>query len=288
MSDVKVIAELGINFNGNLEILKHMALAAKLAGADYVKIQKREIDYCYSPKQLAEACDSPWGTTIRDKVKGRELSWEQLSEFDEYCVKNEIAWFASAFDLFSLHKLNADYPDMSFNKVPSAMAVNTEYLVEVAKLKRSTLISTGLCCDLAEVREVSDIFESQKCIYFINHCVALYPCPPERLNLKLITQYTVEFSSRPWCRGIGYSGHEVGLLPSVIAAHLGAVFIERHFTLDRSMYGADQAASVEPQGFRRLVRDIRELDAIMGDGLKRLHGDEKNPVTFWRTNNVRP
>ncbi len=281
---VMIIAELGINFNGDLELLKHMAMAAKLSGADYVKIQKREIDYCYSPEQLETPCESPWGTTVRDKVEGRELSWEQLDEFDGFCVKNEIAWFASAFDLMSLSNLNQQYSKMPFNKIPSALAVRPEYVDAVVKYRRPTLISTGLCKDIAEICEIAEKFERGKCRYIINHCVALYPCPSDRLNLKLITrlQTTIKSRSFGWCHGVGYSGHEVGLLPSVIAARMGATHIERHFTLDRSMYGADQAASVEPQGFRRLVRDIRELDVIMGDGVKALVGDEKNPVTFWR------
>ncbi len=279
MSKVTIIAELGINHNGDLELAKKMALAAKAAGCDMVKIQKRSIEHCYTPQELVFPCESPWGATVRAKVEGRELDWDQVRVFDEFCKSIDLPWFASCFDLQSFR----DYDNNFYapvNKIASAMALHQKFLEEVAREQTLTLISTGLL-DLQGIRDVARTFEVHDCPYVMNHCVALYPAPPDRLNLMQIRaiQREMEVPVHPHFRGVGYSGHEVSVLPSVIAASLGATFIERHFTLDRSLYGADQAASLEPEGMRRLVRDIRSLEQIMGSQLPReLQGDEKNPV----------
>lgn len=278
---VEIIAELGINHNGNLEVLKAMALAAHEAGADYVKIQKRDIDLCYSEKELRASCESPWGSTVEDKVRGRELSWDDVSRFDEYCKKHGIKWFASAFDRRSLEELNIRFPDMPYNKIPSAMAKWRDFVRQAAEYKKPLLISTGLCASMFDVMEIATIPQEVGCDFVLNHCIAVYPAPIERLNLRVIENFIHTFGAS-WsrCLGVGYSGHEVGLMPSVVAVVLGARWVERHFTLDRSWYGADQAASVEPQGFSRLVRDIRQVETILGDGYLRLYGDEKIPVRF--------
>jgi len=281
---VKVIAEIGINHNGNIQTAMTMAEIAKACGADFVKLQKREIDWCYSEEQLNQPCDSQWGNTVRDKVVGRELSWNDIDKFQDYCKKIGIGWTASCFDLYSLRLLNENYYHIAFNKVPSCMHKRPQFLKAVAQYQELTLISTGLCQDTTEIIDIATIFEKACCPYVINHCVALYPAPLERLHLNYIDRLIQLFASgryRYW-RGIGYSGHEVSLTPSVIAAHCGATWIERHFTLDRSARGSDHAASVEPQGLKRMIRDIRMLPIIEGDVPRHLYGDEKDPVTFWR------
>jgi len=286
---VTIIADLGINHNGDLELLKNMALAATMAGADFVKIQKRCIDLCYTDEELSRLCPSPWGVTVYDKVAGRELSLEDVEKFDFFCRKHGFEWFASCFDLRSFDLISRRFPELRVNKVPSCMATygRSAFLKDVAAQKKQTLVSTGLCRDWDEVDAVLTIFELAKCPYIVNHCVALYPCPTERLNLNAIKEMRLRYYDHPefpHCVGVGYSGHEVGLLPSVVAAQMGATCIERHFTLDRSMYGGDQAASVEPQGFQRMVRDIRALDAMRGSGDKFLVGDEKNPISRFEEN----
>ncbi|UCG53534.1 MAG: N-acetylneuraminate synthase family protein [Candidatus Latescibacterota bacterium] len=279
MKERKIIAEIGINHNGSIESAKTMALIAKEAGADFVKLQKRDISSCYSIEELREPCKSPWGSTVEAKVRGRELSWDEVSDFARFCEKNEIGWSASCFDAKSFKELQSYEP--AFNKVPSGLAIHRDYLQMVAKAKRLTLISTGLLGSMDEIISAAEIFEDAGCEYVINHCVALYPCPEERLNLRVIPRLidTFLYGDMAHCSAIGYSGHEVGILPTVIAAQFGAIWIERHFTLDRAWYGADQSASLEPQGLHRLVRDIRSLSLLQGDSLK-LKGDEKIPVSW--------
>jgi N-acetylneuraminate synthase len=281
MQHCYVIAEIGINHNGDVSIAKQLATMALDCGCDFVKLQKREIDWCYSEEQLDQPCESPWGTTIRDKVVGRELSWEQIEEFDRHCTHIGIPWFASCFDLKSQKSLHERYPDRTFNKVASCMADKDEFIALLAEQHIPVIISPGLI-DNARLQVITDCFAKHKCLYVVNHCVSLYPCPPERLSILSVDGLLEKYSGDKCCMGVGYSGHEVGLLPTVLAASRGAMFVERHITLDRTMYGSDQAASVERQGLERMVRDIRSLEDIMGTKERKLFGDEKNPVTFWR------
>ena len=282
MEMTKIIAELGINHLGDIEIAKRMICSAKDAGADYVKFQKRDVDWCYTSEELKNSCESPWGTTVEDKVRGRELNWDQFKEIDRFCRNLCIDWSASCFDLKSLNDLESLFPYRPWNKVPSAMAVHQEFIESVARYKRLALVSIGLCTD-KQVESISDTFERHGCDYVFLHTTALYPCPLDRLNLSVIPVLVEAFHEKKHCVGVGYSGHEVGVMPSVMACGMGAMWIERHFTLDRSMYGADQAASLEPEGLKRLVRDIRSLSSIRGDGVRRLLGDEKNPVRYFRS-----
>jgi N-acetylneuraminate synthase len=254
---------------------------AKDAGCDYVKLQKREVEWCYSPEQLNKQCDSPWGSTVFEKVRGRELDWRQIEIFDAFCESIGIQWISSCFDLKSLNHLHELYPDRPLNKIPSAMALRDEFVLQVAKQGIRTLISTGLLPD-DKVIAIADVFDGQRCEYVLNHVVSVYPCPDNRLNLLAIPVLAEVFHHREFCVGIGYSGHETGILPSVIAAQLGAVYIERHITTNRAGYGADQSASLEGAGLNRLVRDIHNLPVILGTGKRELRGDEKNPVTFWK------
>lgn len=284
MSRTRVIADIGINHNGKLDVAIQLAVAAKRAGCDYVKLQKRDPDWCYSPEEMARVMEnpSPWGPTVGDKVRGRELSWEQVAEFDAACSQLGVGWSASCFDLKSLRELHERYPKRPFNKVPSALAGRPEFLREVASQRVLTLIS-GALLDDAGLDAAVAVFEGARCQYVVNHCVGLYPCPPARVNLLAITRLIERFHRKPHCVGVGYSGHETGILPSTLAAMLGASWIERHVTLDRSAYGSDQAASLEPHGLEVLVRDVRSLPLVLGDGDRNPRGDEKRPVTFWRS-----
>lgn len=281
---VKIIAELGINHNGDVSVLEEMILSAKACDVDYVKIQKRDVERCYTSEQLEAKCESPWGNTVRNKVAGRELDWDDIHHIDIFCRDNDVPWFASCWDLQSLADMKYYFPDMPLNKIPSAMVKFPKFVSAVAKQQKLTLISTALCESYDEIRVICQVFENVHCPYVVNHCVALYPCPVGRVNVNNVEQLCGFFESPcvwDYCKGVGYSGHEVGLLPTVIAVQLGATWVERHFTLDRSMYGADQAASLEPQGLARLVRDIRSLDVIGGSRLKVLSGDEKISVTWF-------
>lgn len=281
METTNIVAEIGINHNGDLDLAKRLICSAKECGADYVKLQKRNIRSCYTEEELQKPCESIWGHTILDKVKGRELNWDQYKEIDDLCSEIGIEWSASCFDLYSLRNFEVIFPNRPWNKIPSAMAIHPQFVKEVASFKRLTLISIGLCSD-EQVEEISRIFESARCEYVFMHTVSLYPCPLDRLNLAAIPVLAHAFHDHEYCMGVGYSGHEVGVMPSVMACGMGAMWVERHISLDRSMYGSDQAASLEPPGLERLVRDIRALSKIRGDGVRRLYGDEKNPVKFFK------
>lgn len=281
MKHVRIITDIGINSNRDLNIAKHLAWITKQSGADYVKLQKRNPDLCYSPEELAKPCNSPWGTTVRAKVFGREFSWDEIAEFAAYCDQIGIEWSASCFDLDSLWELHKRYPKRPFNKIASSMALRKEFVQEVAKQGVFTLISAALC-DNDQIDEIVEIFVEAKCRWVLNHCCPKYPAPPERLNLRVIGNFITKYCWKPYFAGVGWSGHETGVLPSVLAAYLGCTFVERHITHDRAAYGADQAASLEERGLQILVRDIRSIELILGDGIRMFYGDEKNPVTFWK------
>lgn len=281
MCRISVIAEIGINHNGDLKKALDMVSAASGCGADFVKFQKRRVDLCYSSEELAKSCASPWGNTVSDKVYGRELSWDDFHTIDEYCEKIGIGWSSSCFDSVSLGDLELYFgKSIAFHKVPSAMALHKPFLEQVARYRRLTLVSVGLAESIDSVFNVARVFEDHNCPYVLNVTTALYPTPPGRCNIKRITEFETlrKNESLSACKGIGYSGHEVGILPSILAAQLGAMCIERHFTLDRSWYGADQSSSLEPEGLRRLCRDVGQIQAITGNGEVLLRGDEKCPV----------
>lgn len=286
-ASTRIIAEIGINHCGDMRRAEMMICAAKSCGAHMVKFQKRDIDQCYDADELKKPCDSPWGSTVRDKVRGRELSWKDFERIDSICKSKRIGWSASCFDLKSLVDLERRFGEsIAFHKVPSCMSKHDEFLKLVASFQRLTLVSCGLAQDMDEVCRVASHFEEARTPYVLNVTTSIYPCPPERCHLNRIKAFRNQFLR--WreyrhCKAIGYSGHEVGVLPSVIAAHLGARYVERHFTLDRSWYGADQSASLEPEGLSRLCRDIALVDAICGETEISLEGDEKNPVP-----NLRP
>lgn len=257
-----VIAEIGINHNGDINIAKQLIDMAKDSGCDAVKFQKRTIDIVYTPEFLASPRQSPWGTTQRQQKEGLEFGKNEYDEIDKYCKQKGIEWFASAWDLEAQEFLR-QY-DLKYNKVASAMLIHRPLLEAIASERKHTFISTGMST-FDEIDQALEIFQKADCPYTLLHCVSTYPCPDQDCNLFMINVLRQRYKC-----SVGYSGHEVGVLPSVLAVALGATAIERHITLDRAMYGSDQAASLESRGLALLVRDARLVHTVIGDGQKRI------------------
>ena len=265
-----ITAELGINHNGDIDIAKKLIDTAKLAGCDAVKFQKRTVEKVYSKEVLDSPRDSPWGTTTREQKNGIEFSKNEYDIIDKYCKNNHIEWYASAWDVESLEFLK-QY-ELKYNKVASAMLTNMELINKIAQEKKHTFISTGMS-NMDQIKTAVNIFKKNECPFELQHSNSSYPMKIEEANLNCIKTLQNEFECN-----VGYSGHEsLGYLICVAAVILGATSIERHITLDRSMYGSDQPASLEPAGLQRLVRDIRNIDLIMGDGEK-IIWDSEIPV----------
>lgn len=263
---VLVIGEIGINHNGDLHIAKQLIDMARNAGCDAVKFQKRTIDIVYTQEFLDTPRESPWGTTQRDQKQGLEFGKEEFDEIDAYCRSKGIDWFASAWDLPS-QKFLRNY-DLKYNKIASAMITHADLLQAVAEEKKPTFISTGMS-NYEEVENAVATFRRQDCPFILMHTVSEYPADEGILNLRLIP----ELRARYHCP-VGYSGHEVTMIPGVLAAMMGAVAVERHITLDRAMYGSDQAASLEKRGLELLVSYIRTIPVVLGDGVKRITSTE--------------
>jgi len=227
-------------------------------GADAVKFQKRTIDLVYTKAFLDGLRDSPWGTTQREQKEGLELGLVEYKEIDRYCKEKGIEWFASAWDLESQKFLKQF--DLKYNKIASAMIVYEDLSKEVASEGKHTFISTGMTTE-DDITKAVEIFRSANCPFTLMHCISTYPMKDEDANLNAIKVLREKYNC-----DIGYSGHEVGLAVSYAAAALGITCLERHITLDRAMYGSDQASSVEPAGFRMLVGAIRKIEEAMGDG----------------------
>ena len=253
-----IIAEIGINHNGDLEIAKKLIDAARDAGADAVKFQKRTIDLVYTKEMLDGPRESPWGTTQREQKEGLEFGLEEYQEIDKYCNKKRIKWFASAWDLESQKFLQQF--DLNYNKVASAMTVYIDLLNIIADEKKHTFISTGMCNE-TEIYDAVKIFKKKDCPFTLMHCVSTYPMAVDDANLSAINTLKSKYNC-----AVGYSGHEVGLTISLAAAAIGITALERHITLDRSMYGSDQSASVESHGFKKLVSSVRAVEKAIGDG----------------------
>ena len=253
-----ICAEIGINHNGDMDITKQLIDVAVDAGADAVKFQKRTIDKVYTQELLDSPRDSPWGTTQREQKEGLEFGLEEYREIDAYCKQKGIDWYASAWDLESQDFLRQF--NLKYNKVASAMIVYEPLLKKIAAEGKHTFISTGMC-GVEEIETAVKIFNEANCPFELMHCISTYPMEDEDANLNAITTLREKFKC-----DIGYSGHEVGLAMSYAAAALGITSLERHITLDRAMYGSDQAASVEPSGFKMLVGAVRKIEQGMGDG----------------------
>ena len=264
---VFIVAEIGINHNGDVELVKKMIDVAKNVGCDAVKFQKRTVEKVYSKEVLDSPRDSPWGKTTREQKLGIEFGSREYDEIDRYCFLHDMEWYASAWDVDS-QKFLRQY-NLKHNKIASAMLTDYKLLETVAEEKKLTFISTGMST-MDEVRKAVEIFKKYDCPFELMHCHSAYPMDISEANLLCIPALKKEFNCN-----VGYSGHEVaGYLVCVSAVLLGATSIERHMSLDRTLYGSDQVASLEPLGWIRLVRDIRKIKQILGDGKKRVWDSE--------------
>ena len=265
---VFITAEIGINHNGSIEIAKKLIKMSKDCGCDAVKFQKRTVEKVYSSDVLDAPRESPWGTTNRDQKLGLEFNKKEYDEIDSYCKQKNIEWYASAWDIDS--QLFLKEYDLKYNKIASAMLTNLELAGIVADEKKKTFISTGMST-MDQIKQIVEVFRKKSCPFELMHSNSSYPMKLEEANLKCITTLKKEFGC-----DVGYSGHEsssyVVCIPAIM---LGATSIERHITLDRAMYGSDQSASLEKAGLERLVRDIRRIESILGDGVKRIWDSEK-------------
>ena len=253
-----IIAEIGINHNGDLGITKDLINVAVEAGADAVKFQKRTLDLVYDKEMLDGLRESPWGTTQREQKEGLEFGEKEYREIDTYCKNKGIEWFASAWDIESQKFLKQF--DLKYNKIASAMIVYKELLEEVASEGKHTFISTGMS-QVEDIDRAVEIFKSKNCPFTLLHCVSTYPMVDEDANLNAINTLRNKYNC-----DVGYSGHEVGLSVSYAAAALGITVLERHITLDRAMYGSDQSASIQPDGFKELVSVVRKIESSLGNG----------------------
>jgi sialic acid synthase SpsE len=262
---VFVIAEIGINHNGDVAIAKQLIDVAVQAGCDAVKFQKRTPSICVPPDQASVLRETPWGTMTYLEYKERiEFGKSEFSAIEDHCEANDIMWFASPWDVPSVEFLEG------FNtpvfKIASACLTDDELLTAIRKTEKPVIMSTGMS-SLEEIDHAVSLLDRNKLI--LGQATSTYPCKPEELNLRAIGSLQQRYEVP-----VGYSGHETGLQTTVAAVALGAVFIERHITLDRAMWGTDHAASVEPQGLTRLVRDIRNVETALGDGKKRVFPSE--------------
>ena len=263
-----VIWEIGINHNGDIQLAKQMIQESKNCGADAVKFQKRDIDLVYDKKLLNEYRESPWGKTQRAQKQGLEFEEKDYVEIDRFCKKVGISWFASAWDINSLKFL--DKFDLKYHKIASAMIVDQNLLREVAKRKKHTFISTGMS-NIDDIDLAVKIFTENNCSFELMHCISKYPFDDKLANLNLISELRKKFNCN-----VGYSGHERGgLAISYAAAALGITSLERHFTLNRTMYGSDQAASIEPKTFKELIGGVRKIEqAMKADKVKKILEEE--------------
>jgi N-acetylneuraminate synthase len=260
-----IIAEIGINHNGDLDIAKKLIDAAVLAGCDAVKFQKRTPELCVPAEQQNVMRETPWGTmTYLDYRHWVEFGAAEFTEIDRYCREKGIVWFASCWDTPSVDFIEQYEPVC--HKIASASLTDDLLLGRLKATGRSIILSTGMST-MAQVRHAVSLLDHDRLL--IAHSTSSYPCPSEELNLRMIPSLLQEFDCP-----IGYSGHEVGLQATYAAVALGACLVERHITLDRAMWGSDQAASVEPWGFMRLVRDVRVIETALGDGVKRVYDSE--------------
>ena len=251
-----LIAEIGINHNGDLDIAKKLIKNAKDSGFDSVKFQKRTIDIVYDKKTLDTPRESPWGNTTREQKVGLEFEQKEYDEIDKYCNDLAIGWFASAWDINSLVFL--DQYNLKYNKIASAMIVDQKFLNEAAKRKKYTFISTGMSTK-DDIDKAVNIFKKNDCSFELMHCVSTYPMKIEDANLTTITALKEEYKCN-----VGYSGHENGVSVSLAAVMLGISSLERHITLDRTMYGSDQSASLELTGMKNLCESINKMILSLG------------------------
>jgi len=261
-----IIAEIGINHNGDMSICKQLIDVAVESGCNAVKFQKRDLDKVYTQDFLDSPRESQWGTTQREQKAGLEFGVNEYQEIDQYCKDKGIEWFASAWDLNSQKFLQQF--DCKYNKVASAMIVYEDLLRMIAKEGRHTFVSTGMTT-YKDIEKAVEIFKQANCPFELMHTVSTYPMKDEDANLNMINTLREKFNCN-----VGYSGHEVGLAVSYAAAALKITSLERHITLNRAMYGSDQSASIEPPGLRQLLGAVKIIETAMGDGVKRTYEAE--------------
>lgn len=262
-----IVAEIGINHNGDINIAKKLIDVAIDAGCDAVKFQKRNVDIVYSKEELAMPRPNPFGNTNGDLKRGLELTYEDYKEIDRYCKEKDIIWFASCWDEDSVDFISLF--NVPCYKIASASLTDDNLLIHTAKQNKPVLLSTGMST-LEQIKHAIEVIEgtgNNKIIIY--HCTSTYPTDYEESNLNVMYKLEIEYDYN-----VAYSGHERGLLPSILAASMGACSVERHITLDRTMWGSDQALSLGPEGIQRLVRDIRALPNIMGNGEKVVYDSE--------------
>ena len=275
---VFIAAEIGINHNGDVEIAKKLIDIAVSSGCDAVKFQKRTVEKVYSKEVLDGPRESPWGTTQREQKEGLEFSISDYKIIDKYCKQKKIQWYLSCWDIDS--QIEMRQFKTKYNKVASAMLIHTKLLETIAEEKKYTFISTGMST-MDDISKAIKIFKKHKCPFELMHSHSSYPMKIEEANLKLIQTLKKKFKC-----DVGYSGHEVpSYICCIVAATLGATSIERHITLDRSMYGSDQPASLEEKGLERMVRDVRRVETVLGDGIKRVFDSELPIKEKLRTQN---
>ena len=270
------VAEVGINMNGDLAIAKQLIDMAKDCKCNAVKFQKRTIDKVYDKKLLDSTRESPWGKTQREQKEGLEFNKKEYDEIDKYCKEKGIAWFASAWDINSLNFLK-QY-DLKYNKIASAMLTNLPFVEEVAKEGKLTFVSTGLS-EMEDVDNAVNAFRYYKCPFVLMHCVGIYPCPDNKLNLRMIKRLKRRYNCE-----VGYSGHSPGIWDAIVATVLGARYIEKHITLDRTMYGSDQPSSLEKNGLTAVVKNCNNIEKMLGDGKKKVLDKEKevaSKLRYW-------
>lgn len=264
---VRIIAEIGINHNGDVEIAKQLIQMAYTNGFDMIKFQKRDPSISVPKHMRTKMRDTPWGyVTYLDYKKKLEMGRSEYDEIDEYCRYLGIAWFASAWDIPSFNFLKKY--KLKYNKIASPMLTYNPLLEVVAKEEKQTFISTGMST-MIDIDNAVAIFKKYDCPFTLMHSVSIYPCEDYQCNLNMIKTLSIRYNCL-----VGYSGHERDILPSLLAVFLGAVAIERHITLDRAMWGTDQAASLENRGQAILVRDIRIQEKLLGDGHKCIYQEE--------------
>lgn len=273
-----LIAEIGINHNGSVNLAKKIIKIAKKNNFNAVKFQKRDLEICIPQSERSKLRQTIWGEiTYMDYKKKIEFHKKEFDQLVKFCKKIKIDIFCSAFDVKSL-KFLKKYK-FKYSKVPSAMITNKKFLIEVAKEKKKTFISTGMC-QLKDITEAVKIFKKNNCKFVLMHCVSEYPCPEENLNLNLIKTLKKKFKCE-----VGYSGHESSVSPSIFAWMLGANYIERHVTDDRARWGTDQASSLAPEGMKNLSSILLAAHKFFGDGIKRISKTERlilQKFKYWK------
>ena len=259
-----IIAEIGINHNGSIETAKKLINMAHIFGCDAVKFQKRTIEDVYTPQELAQPRQSVFGETNGDLKRGLEFGYSEYKQIDKFCKNLSMLWFASSWDLKSVDFLEEF--NVCAHKIPSARLTDETLLRKVKETNKPILLSTGMS-SIEEIDRAVEILGTDNLILY--HCTSTYPTQNNEINLRVIPKLKERYNCL-----VGYSGHERGIAPSTLAVALGACSVERHITLDRTMWGSDQAASLEGEGLRKLVRDIRNVKDFLGDGIKKVYDSE--------------